>query len=73
MQLTENITLYTLYVEPPWIWDKPRIITTLAPYIYRHLCEQYGTIKPDKELCVRHLESFTRQPLFPERPDITYK
>jgi hypothetical protein len=38
IQLTENITLYNVFVDPAFIGDKKRFIDLLTPVIYHHLC-----------------------------------
>jgi hypothetical protein len=42
MKLTENMTLYNLYVDPYFIKDKQRLIQEILPYVYSHLCETNG-------------------------------
>lgn len=72
LALTENITLYNVYVEPPYIKDKKRMIDILTPLVYLHLCQINGFDKPNKEWCVRNIESFSKKELLPKVPEIMY-
>ena len=46
--LTQNLEVYNLFVDPKFIWDKPREIDILTPIIYTHLCEKNGLNEIDK-------------------------
>ena len=46
--LTQNLEVYNLFVDPKFIWDKPRVIDILTPIIYTHLCEKNGLNEIDK-------------------------
>lgn len=38
--LTQNIEVYNLFIDPKFIWDKPKVIEIIAPVLYTHLCEK---------------------------------
>ena len=42
IQLTDNVSLYNVYVDPKFVWDKEKFISLLTPIVYRHLCGIYG-------------------------------
>ena len=72
IQLTENITLYNVFVDPAFVGDKRRFIELLTPVVYHHLCEVNGMEPVDQEWCVKNIERFTQTSLLPEKPDIFY-
>lgn len=72
IQLTENISLYTVYADPKFIWDKPRFIDIMTPVVYKHLCEIYGMKQVDKVSCIKNVEAYTNTTLFPQKPDFFY-
>ena len=72
LQLTENITMYNLFVDPAFVWDKKRFITLIAPVIYHHLCVVNGMQAVDSVWCVKNIERFAQTTLLPEKPDIFY-
>ena len=87
VQLTENITLYDLALDPKdltefpsenaakWlpVWPmKPRFIDLIAPIIYKHLCVINGMKEPTKAECVRNVELFAWVELLPKKPDLFY-
>jgi cell division protein FtsI/penicillin-binding protein 2 len=72
IQLTENISLYTVYADPKFIWDKPRFIDIMTPVVYKHLCEIYGMKQVDKVTCIKNVEAYTNTTLFPQKPDFFY-
>jgi len=76
VQLTENLMLYDVFVDPKLIWDlvddKAKFIDILTPLVYSHLCEINGMDKVDKEWCVQNIEQFTRKDLLPTPPEFFY-
>jgi len=72
IKLTENITLYNVFVDPEFVKDKVKFISVIAPIIYFHLCRQYGFIEPTKETCIKNIEGFTRIKLLPSDPSFFY-
>lgn len=72
LQLTENITMYNLFVDPAFVWDKRRFIELLTPVIYHHLCVVNGMKPVDAEWCVKNVERFSQTTLLPEKPDFFY-
>lgn len=54
VQLTENITLYNVFVDPKFIWNKSRFIDILTPVVYTHLCEMYGMKEMTNKLYKRY-------------------
>ncbi|MDD3263036.1 MAG: penicillin-binding protein 2 [Candidatus Absconditabacteria bacterium] len=72
VQLTENITMYNIFVDPKFVWDKPRFIQLLTPVIYSHLCEMYGMKQITKENCIKNLEIYTKKEILPKEPEFFY-
>ena len=72
IQLTENISLYNIYADPKFIWDKPRFIDIMTPVVYKHLCSIYGMKQVDKVECIKNVEEYTNTTLIPKRPDFFY-
>jgi len=72
VQLTENITMYNIFVDPKFVWDKPRFIELLTPVIYSHLCEMYGMKQITKENCIKNLEIYTKKEILPKEPQFFY-
>lgn len=69
LQLTENVAYFTLYADPHFVKDIPRVKEVLVPLIYRHFCEVYGLEYPSKRTCIEHIEEFTWEQIFPERQE----
>jgi len=72
IQLTENITLYNVFVDPAFIGDKKRFIDLLTPVIYHHLCVINGMKIVDTQWCIKNIERFTQNKLLPEVPSFYY-
>lgn len=87
VQLTENITLYDLALDPKDLTEfpmenvgkglptgpmKPRFIEIIAPIVYKHLCVINGMHEPTKEECVKNIELFAGVDLLPKKPDLFY-
>ena len=66
LQLTNNIDLYDISVDPKFIRQKSEFIQTMLPIIYRHLCEVRGTQRVNGLSCVRNIEKFTKQMILPD-------
>ena len=72
LKLTENVTLYNMFVDPSLVYDKERLINILSPLVYIHLCQTNGFDKVDKESCLKNVESFTKETILPLAPDLFY-
>ncbi len=72
IQLTENIDLFTLFVDPKHIIDKQQLIQDLTPVLYEHFCEFYRLSEPDQLQCLQNLENFTKQKYLPEKKYVFY-
>ncbi len=72
VQLTENISMYNVFVDPKFIWDKPRFISLLTPTVYSHLCEMYWMKKVTREGCIKNIEIYTKREILPKEPDFFY-
>jgi len=70
--LTDNITLYNIYVDPKFVWDKEKFIDLLTPVIYKHLCELYGMDEVTPMQCIQHLEIFAKKEILPIAPQFFY-
>jgi cell division protein FtsI/penicillin-binding protein 2 len=67
MQLTQNIKVYNLFVDPNFLPDKQRFIQDFSPILYEHFCELYGMQKPSVLECIQHIQQFIGRPLLPDR------
>jgi len=72
IQLTNNIDLYTLFVDPKFIVDKDAFIEDIAPIIFDHLCVFYELEEPTRLECLEHLEWFTKKTILPEPNYVFY-
>ncbi len=72
VKLTENISMYNVFVDPKFIWDKDRFIELFTPIVYKHLCEINGMKKLEKIDCIKNLEVFARKDLLSKAPDFFY-
>lgn len=72
LKLTENVTLYDIFVDPSLIYNKPRVIQILSPLLYVHLCQTKWFDSVDKEQCIKNVEQFTKQSILPKAPRIMY-
>jgi len=72
VQLTENITMYNIFVDPKFIWDKKRFIDLITPVIYSHMCEMYGMKQMTKENCIKNIEVYTKKEILPKEPEFFY-
>lgn len=69
MQLTENIDIYTLYVDPKFIEEQERFVEKITPVVYRHFCEINWLTHPDEKECIENIEDFTWEEILPEEDD----
>jgi hypothetical protein len=72
VKLTENISMYNMYVDPKYIWDKELFINLITPVVYEHLCVLNWMDKVDKEWCVKNIEVFTNRDILPKAPEFFY-
>jgi stage V sporulation protein D (sporulation-specific penicillin-binding protein) len=72
IQLTNNINLYTLYVDPKFIVDKDAFIQDIAPVIYDHFCTFYELEEPTLKECLEHVEKFTKTKILPNKKYVFY-
>ena len=72
VKLTENISMYNVFIDPKYIWDKERFIEIFWPVAYTHLCETNGMEKVDKIDCIKNLEIFAKKDLLPKTPEFFY-
>lgn len=73
VKLTENIDYYTIFVDPQFVHDKPKVIEILTPIVYEHLCELNGIVNPTKYQCLNNLQSFVRKDILPPQPQFFYQ
>lgn len=71
-QLTENILLYNVFVDPAFITDKPQFIELLTPIVYKHLCEINGMQVVDRVQCIKNIERFATTTILPQEPIFFY-
>lgn len=67
IQLTENIDIYDVYVDPEFIVDKDLLIEDLTPIFYDHLCVVHQLDEPTKLECLQNLEKFSNSEILPKR------
>ena len=72
VKLTENISMYNMYVDPKYIWDKELFINLIYPVVYEHLCVLNWMNKVDKEWCIKNIETFTNRDILPKAPEFFY-
>lgn len=72
IQLTDNITLYNIFVDPKFIWDKEKFVDLLTPIIYQHFCALYGMEEVTPLQCIQHLEIFAKKQILPIAPAFFY-
>jgi hypothetical protein len=72
IKLTENVTLYNMFVDPAFVKNKPKFITIVTPLLYKHLCQTNGFDTVDKVQCIKNLQNFTKETYLPEAPVVTY-
>ncbi len=72
VQLTENITMYNVFVDPKFVRDKERFIDHLTPVIYSHLCEMYGMKQMTKGSCIKNIELYAKKTILPKEPEFFY-
>ncbi len=67
IQLTENIDIYDVYVDPEFIVDKQQLIDDLTPIFYEHLCVVNQLDEPTQLECLQNLESFSSTEILPKK------
>jgi hypothetical protein len=72
MQLTENINVYNLFVDPNFLPDEAKFIEEFAPIVYDHFCVQYEMQTPTPLECVQRIEKFSKTVLLPKRQIFFY-
>ena len=72
IQLTDNITMYNIFVDPKFVWDKEKFIDIITPVVYQHFCELYGMQEVTKLQCVKNIEQFTQTQIIPPQPQFFY-
>ncbi len=73
LKLTENVTLYTMFIDPSLVYDKQRLIQIMSPLLYVHFCQLYGfDVVDDKAACIRNIEQFTTSTILPVAPVVDY-
>jgi len=72
IQLTDNISMYNIFVDPKFVWDKEKFIDLLAPIVYQHFCELYGMKEVTQVECVHNIEQFTQTQIIPPQPQFFY-
>lgn len=72
LKMTENIDLYTLFVDPKFVWNKEKLIADLTPILYEHFCALYELSEPSQLQCIQNLEGFIKESILPEKPQVFY-
>ncbi len=72
IQLTDNISMYNIFVDPKFIRDKEKFVDLMAPVVYKHFCELYGMVEITKIDCIHNIEQFTQTQIIPPKPQFFY-
>ena len=72
IQLTDNITMYNIFVDPKFIWDKEKFVDIITPVIYHHFCELYGMKEVTQIECIHNIEQFSQTQIIPTKPQFFY-
>jgi len=72
IQLTENVDLFTLFVDPKFVWDKETLIADIVPVLYDHFCVLHELEEPTKIECLEHFQSFMKEQYLPTKPQLFY-
>lgn len=72
IQLTDNISMYNVFVDPKFVWNKDKFIDTIIPVVYKHFCELYGMQEVTKLQCVKNIQQFTQTQIIPPEPQFFY-
>ncbi len=72
IQLTDNITMYNIFVDPKFIRDKSKFIDIISPIVYKHFCQIHSMQSVDKLQCIKNIEYFTQTQIIPPQPQFFY-
>lgn len=72
IQLTDNITMYNIFVDPKFVRDKETFINIITPIVYKHFCELYGMQEMTKLQCIKNIELFSQTQIIPPQPQFFY-
>lgn len=72
IQLTDNISMYNIFVDPKFIWDKNKFIDIITPIVYEHFCKLYGMKEITQLECIHNVEQFTQTQIIPIKPQFFY-
>ena len=72
IQLTDNISMYNIFVDPKFIRDKEKFIDVITPVVYKHFCELYGMQQMTPLQCIKNIELFTQTQIIPPEPKFFY-
>ena len=72
IQLTDNISMYNIFVDPKFIWDKENFIDIITPVVYEHFCKLYGMKEVTEVECIHNIEQFTQTQIIPIKPQFFY-
>lgn len=72
IQLTDNISMYNIFVDPKFIWDKEKFIDIITPVVYQHFCKLYGMKEVTQVECIHNIEQFTQTQIIPPQPQFFY-
>jgi len=72
IQLTDNISMYNIFIDPKFVWDKEKVIDIISPVVYKHFCELYGMQETNILQCIKNIEQFTQTQIIPPKPQFFY-
>ena len=72
IQLTDNISMYNIFVDPKFVWDKEKFIDLIVPVVYKHFCTLYGMKEVAPIECIHNIEQFTQTQILPIKPQFFY-
>ncbi len=65
-KLTENIDIYTLFIDPWLVNEQEKFVEKVTPVLYEHFCVTYWLETPDEIECIRNIEDFSWEQILPE-------
>lgn len=71
--LATNADIYTLFVDPKFVWDIDRVNEILTPLLYEHFCKIYWLENQTKDECITNIEGFTQTSILPKYQTIHYQ
>jgi cell division protein FtsI/penicillin-binding protein 2 len=72
ISLATNADIYTMFVDPKFVWDAKRVADILTPELYTHLCVTYGLESVTPLWCIQNIEQYTKTTILPRLKVLYY-